>query len=295
VASENNAFLVRDVGSDRRLQLGGPSRRYESKSFLSVPLRKDGQVKGVINVTDPVGRDHLDEADHALLELFADRVVRAMDALSDFKEKSREFEDVRSMFKSLLDAKRYVDTQNVDALSSVLREVSDRLGMSPEESATLRYVFNVYDLGLAKVGQNIIKQPRELSLQDRFDVEQHTIVGNDMLKPIEIIPRVRDAVLYHHENYDGSGYPGKLSGEEIPLDARIIRVADTFRALISHRPYQKQYSLSEAIQVLRHRAGTLFDPHVVEAFVEVVMKHAGSFNTPGSPAETRRELDRSMR
>ncbi len=295
VASENNAFLVRDVEHERRFQLSATSRRYESKSFLSVPLRKDGQVKGVINVTDPVGRDHLDEADHALLELFADRVVRAMDALSDFKEKSREFEDVRSTFKSILDAKRYVDTQNVDALSTVLREVANRLGMSPEENATLRYVFNVYDLGLAKVGHNIIKQPRELTHQDRFDVEQHTIIGTDMLRPIEIIPRVRDAVLYHHENYDGSGYPGKLSGEEIPLDARIIRVADTFRALISHRPYQKQYSLSEAMQVLRHRAGTLFDPKVVEAFVDVVMKHAGSFSTPGSLAEERHELDRSTR
>ena len=295
VASENNAFLVRDVEHERRFQLSATSRRYESKSFLSVPLRKDGQVKGVINVTDPVGRDHLDEADHALLELFADRVVLAMDALSDFKEKSREFEDVRSTFKSILDAKRYVDTQNVDALSTVLREVANRLGMSPQENATLRYVFNVYDLGLAKVGHNIIKQPRELTHQDRFDVEQHTIIGTDMLRPIEIIPRVRDAVLYHHENYDGSGYPGKLSGEEIPLDARIIRVADTFRALISHRPYQKQYSLSEAMQVLRHRAGTLFDPKVVEAFVDVVMKHAGSFSTPGSLAEERRELDRSTR
>jgi signal transduction histidine kinase/putative methionine-R-sulfoxide reductase with GAF domain len=294
VASENNAFLVRDVERERALHPGAAGRRYESKSFLSVPLRKDGRVLGVINVTDPVGRDHLDEADHALLELFADRVVLAMDALSHFKEKSREFEDVRSTFKSILDAKRYIDTQNVDAMSNVLRDVSDKLGMSPEENATLRYVFNVYDLGLAKVGNNIIKQPRELTNQDRFDVEQHTIVGMDMLKPIECIPRVRDAVLYHHENFDGSGYPGKLSGEDIPLDARIIRVADTFRALISHRPYQKQYSLSEAIQVLKHRAGTLFDPNVVDAFVEAVMRHADGFRTPDHPVDSRRERDRSM-
>ncbi len=288
VASENNAFLVRDIGSERRLQAAGPGRRYESKSFLSVPLRKDGRVLGVINVTDPVGRDHLDEADHALLELFADRVVVAMDALSHFKEKSREFEDVRSTFKSILDAKRYIDTHNVEALSNVLRDVAAKLAMSPTESATLQYVFNVYDLGLAKVGHNIIKQPRELTHQDRFDVEQHTIVGTDMLKPIEFIPRVRDAVLYHHENFDGSGYPGKLSGEEIPLDARIIRVADTFRALISHRPYQKQYSLSEAIQVLKHRAGTLFDPKVVDAFVEAVTRHADSFHTPNTSVDSRR-------
>jgi signal transduction histidine kinase/putative methionine-R-sulfoxide reductase with GAF domain len=294
VASDNNAFLVRDVDRERKLQSGGVSRNYESKSFLSVPLRKDGRVLGVINVTDPVGRDHLDEADHALLELFADRVVMAMDALSHFKEKSREFEDVRSTFKSILDAKRYIDTQNVDVMSNVLRDVANKLGMSPEENATLRYVFNVYDLGLAKVGNNIIKQPRELTNQDRFDVEQHTIVGTDMLKPIEFIPRVRDAVLYHHENFDGSGYPGKLSGDEIPLDARIIRVADTFRALISHRPYQKQYSLSEAIQVLKHRAGTLFDPKVVDAFVEAVTQHADSFRTPSTSVDSRREPDRSM-
>lgn len=294
VASENSAFLVRDIDREHKLPSGGMGRHYESKSFLSVPLRKDGRVLGVINVTDPVGRDHLDEADHALLELFADRVVLAMDALSDFKEKSREFEDVRSTFKSILDAKRYIDTQNVDAMASVLRDVSDTLGMTPEENATLRYVFNVYDLGLAKVGHNIIKQPRELTNQDRFDVEQHTIVGNDMLKPIEFFPRVRDAVLYHHENFDGSGYPGKLKGEEIPLDARIIRVADTFRALISHRPYQKQYSLSEAIQVLKHRAGTLFDPRVVDAFVEAVTRHADSFHTPSTSVDTRRDLDRSM-
>jgi HD-GYP domain-containing protein (c-di-GMP phosphodiesterase class II) len=116
-----------------------------------------------------------------------------------------------------------------------------------------------------------------------------------MLRPIEFIPRVRDAVLYHHENYDGSGYPNKLSGDEIPMDARIIRVADTFRALISHRPYQKQYSVEEAIEVLRHRAGTLFDPKVVEAFVEAVQKHAENFRNEYPQVEGPTELDPSVR
>ena len=295
VAKENNAYLVRDTGRDNRLRDVTGVRHYESKSFLSVPVRKDGQVVGVINVTDPVGRDTLDDADHALLELFADRVVMALDALSRFKERSREFEDVRSTFKSILDAKRYVNARNADALSLALRDVAEILGMSAEENATLRYVFNVYDLGLAKVGQNIINQPRELTHEDRFSVEQHTIVGTDMLRPIEFIPRVRDAVLYHHENYDGSGYPGKLSGDEIPMDARIIRVADTFRALISHRPYQKQYSVNEAVEVLRHRAGTLFDPKVVEAFVEAVQRHAEKFRSEYQQVEGPAELDPSVR
>ena len=289
VAQENSAYLVQDVHEDRRVRTAG--RRYESKSFLSVPIRRDNRVVGVINVTDPVGRAALNEEDHALLELFADRVVMALDALSRFKEKSREFEDVRSTFKSILDAKRYINTHNADALSLVIHDVAQSLGMTPEESATLRYTFHVYDLGLAKVGHNIINQPRELTHEDRFNVEQHTIVGTDMLKPIEFIPRVRDAVLYHHENYDGSGYPGKLSGDEIPLDARILRVADTFRALVSHRPYQKKYTLGEAVEVLKHRAGSLFDPKVVDAFVAGVERHADRFRAERESHEAHVELD----
>jgi signal transduction histidine kinase/putative methionine-R-sulfoxide reductase with GAF domain len=291
VAQGNSAFLVRNVESENRMGSLANGKRYESKSFLSVPVRRDNRVIGVINVTEPVGRDSLDDSDHALLEMFAERVVLALDALSHFKEKSREFEDVRATFKSILDAKRYIDPHAADALSTVLRDVAERMGMSPEESASLRYVFNVYDLGLAKIGHNIIKQPRELTDEDRLHLEQHTIVGTDMLKQIEFIPRVRDAVLYHHENYDGTGYPGKLSGDEIPLDARIIRVADTLRALISHRPYQKQYSLNEAIEVIRHRAGTMFDPKVVEVFVNSVNRHADRFRTMSSDTETLADVE----
>jgi signal transduction histidine kinase/putative methionine-R-sulfoxide reductase with GAF domain len=293
VAQGNSAFLVRDVDVENRISGLFNGKRYHSKSFLSVPVRRDDRVIGVINVTEPVGRDSLDESDHALLELFAQRVVLALDALSHFKQKSREFEDVRTTFKSILDAKRYIDTQTAEALAIVLRDVAVGLGMSADESAALRYAFNVYDLGLAKIGHNIIKQPRELTAEDREHLEQHTIVGTDMLKQIEFIPRVRDAVLYHHENYDGSGYPGKLTGDEIPLEARIIRVADTFRALVSHRPYQKQYNLNEAIEVVRHRAGTMFDPKVVEVFVECVNRHADRFRTISSEAEAPAEAERT--
>jgi HD-GYP domain-containing protein (c-di-GMP phosphodiesterase class II) len=94
--------------------------------------------------------------------------------------------------------------------------------------------------------------------------------GSRMLQAIEMVPKIREAVLYHHENYDGSGYPGKLSGEEIPIHARIIRIADSLRALISQRPYQKKYTLEEAKEVLKHRSGTLFDPKIVTVFLNVL-------------------------
>ena len=108
-----------------------------------------------------------------------------------------------------------------------------------------------------------------------------------MLESIEITPTVKDAVLYHHENYDGTGYPGKLAGEEVPLLARIIRVADSFRALISHRPYQRKYTVGEAVDVLKHRSGTFFDPKIVGVFADVVLKRAGDFARPSEPVRKR--------
>jgi HD-GYP domain-containing protein (c-di-GMP phosphodiesterase class II) len=118
-------------------------------------------------------------------------------------------------------------------------------------------------------------------------VEQHTIVGTEMLKAVEVGPQVRDAVLYHHENYDGTGYPAKLSGEQIPVLARVIRVADSFRALTSRRTYQRQYSIEEAIEVLKHRSGALFDPRIVSVFVDVVRKRRDMFGNERAPGRAK--------
>jgi HD-GYP domain-containing protein (c-di-GMP phosphodiesterase class II) len=104
-----------------------------------------------------------------------------------------------------------------------------------------------------------------------------------MIKPIEMESNIRNTILYHHENFDGSGYPGKLAGEEIPIFARIIRVADSFRALISHRPYQKRYTVEEAFEVLNHRAGTFFDPKIVKIFIDAVRKNINEFEAEEVP------------
>jgi len=278
VASENRSYLVHDIEEDERVSLKNNDFLYDSRSFLSVPISSDGTVLGVINVANPTNKDRFEWADCRLLEVFAGRVAIALDKMHEFTQRYADFESVRGTLKSMLDAKRYIDDQSAGAMSLLLADVAGELRLSAEETATLQYAFNVYDLGLAKIGYNIVKQPRQMTSEDRNNIEQHTIVGVDMLRTIEKSPDVNDAVLYHHENYDGSGYPGRLSGDEIPLNARIIRVADAFRALVSHRPYQKQYTAAEAVEVLKHRAGTLFDPKVVEVFVNVVGKHVDRFD-----------------
>jgi len=277
VAQENRSYLVEDIDRDTRVQMRNNDYIYDSRSFLSVPIAVEDHVLGVINVANPVLKETFEQSDCQLLEMFAGRMALALSKLSSFTDASGEFESVRVAFKSMLDARRYVDDNSTTNLTVVLKDVARRMGLTVDETTTLRYVFAVYDLGLAHVGYNIIKQPGQLTEAERKSVEQHTIIGTDMLKPIEMSATVRDAVLYHHENFDGSGYPGRLAGEEIPVLARIIRVADTFRALVSHRPYQKQYSVKEATDVLRQRSGSYFDPAIVRVFVESVKANAKLF------------------
>lgn len=282
VALEKRSRLVTDVDNDAVIGVKNNDFVYDSKSFLSVPILNDGEVMGVINVSNPETKQAFDANDRQLLEVFAVRVGVALQKLIGFTAASMEFEEVRKTFSSMLDSRRYSDDLQAASLNRVLIDVARRLGLTAEESATLQYAFSVYDLGLAKVAYSLGMQPKPLSGEDRTSVEQHTIVGTDMIKRIELTPSVRNAVLYHHENFDGTGYPGKLSGEEIPVYARIIRVADSFRALISHRPYQNRYTLDEALDVLEHRAGTFFDPKIVNTFIEVVRKNSGDFQSHGA-------------
>jgi signal transduction histidine kinase/HD-GYP domain-containing protein (c-di-GMP phosphodiesterase class II) len=291
VALERRSFLVTDIDEDTRVNAKNNDFLYDSRSFLCVPIVNDEEVIGVINAADPDSKDTFDNGDRYLLEVFAIRVGKALGKQARFSVASKEFEDVRTALKSILDARRYVDDQGTDVIRRVLVDVADRLGFSGEEAATLLYAFNVYDLGLANIGYNIVKQPRQLTSKDRKAVEQHTILGTELLEALEQSPSVRDAVLYHHENFDGTGYPNRLTGEEIPVLARILRVADSFRALISHRPYQKKYTVGEALDILKHRSGSFFDPKIAKVFADVVMKRTDDFDSEPMSAQDRETID----
>jgi HD-GYP domain-containing protein (c-di-GMP phosphodiesterase class II) len=182
---------------------------------------------------------------------------------------------------------RFVAARDDLYVTEVVSRAAARLGLDEQTRTALPYVLAVYDLGLSGVGNHILKKPSELSSEERDKIESHTVVGDELLRAIESDSKIREIVLYHHENYDGTGYPGKLRGRAIPLGARLIRVADSLRALISERPYQRRYNLEEAREILKHRSGTFFDPEVVGAFVEAMNElGASGRSSPGEEALT---------
>ncbi|MDD5668768.1 MAG: HD domain-containing protein, partial [Candidatus Omnitrophica bacterium] len=100
----------------------------------------------------------------------------------------------------------------------------------------------------------------------------HPQIGGDIIRPIQYFHKIIPIMLYHHERWDSKGYPNGLKGEEIPVGARIVCMADVYQALTSDRPYRKALPKEKALQIIREGAGTMFDPSIVNVFLKIVEK-----------------------
>jgi HD-GYP domain-containing protein (c-di-GMP phosphodiesterase class II) len=137
------------------------------------------------------------------------------------------------------------------------------------ESAAL-----LHDIGKIGIPENILKKPGRLTSKEQNVVKLHPYVGVQILEPIDILEPIISIIYYHHERFDGKGYLEGLKGEQIPLGARVLAVADAFDAMTSDRPYRRALTVAEAIEELRRCSGSQFDPSIVKAFLKVVEKVA---------------------
>ncbi len=145
-----------------------------------------------------------------------------------------------------------------------------RIGLDSEAAETLYMAGILHDIGKLGIPEAVLNKPGPLSEDQMRLVRRHPEVGYEMLRPVAWLAPVLPAVRYHHENYDGSGYPHGLSGEQIPLMARILRIADMYDALTSPRPYRPARSPAEALRTLADGAGVLTDPALTDAFVAML-------------------------
>jgi diguanylate cyclase (GGDEF)-like protein/putative nucleotidyltransferase with HDIG domain len=143
--------------------------------------------------------------------------------------------------------------------------IAARLGLDVENVELTRLAGSLHDLGKLAVPEEILRKPGPLTPPERMVLERHSQIGFRMLESLGVDP-VAEWVLHHHERWDGMGYPDGLAGEEIPLGARIIFVADAYDAMTSDRAYRGRLMPSEAVAELQRCAGTQFDPEIVEVF-----------------------------
>jgi HD-GYP domain-containing protein (c-di-GMP phosphodiesterase class II) len=145
--------------------------------------------------------------------------------------------------------------------------IGRRLGLDEAQVELTRLAASLHDLGKLAIPEEILRKPSTLNESECLVLQRHPQIGFRMLESLGVEP-IAEWVLHHHERWDGAGYPDRLRGEEIPLGARIIFVADAFVALTSERVYRRPLSPEEALAELERCSGSQFDPAIVEAFGE---------------------------
>lgn len=156
-----------------------------------------------------------------------------------------------------------------DRVSEYSILIGKEIGLSDEELKKLRIGGLFHDIGKIGVPDSILLKTEKLTDEEYSEIKNHPSIGKHILSSASIFSDIIPIIYHHHEKYDGTGYPGKLKGEDIPLLARITAIADTFDAMTSKRSYRNALSLDVAKEEIKRCSGTQFDPKLVEAFIKV--------------------------
>jgi ribonuclease P protein subunit RPR2 len=157
-------------------------------------------------------------------------------------------------------------SKNVMELAGKLGE---RLGLDEAALAELAFAARLHDVGKVGVPDAILFKTSALTEEEYALVRRHPVIGSEILRDVDFLGEGKLVVRHHHERWDGEGYPDGTSGEDIPVEARIVLVCDAFHAMTTDRPYRKRLGMDEAYRRLREGAGTQFDPAVVEVFLSL--------------------------
>ncbi|HAW49704.1 TPA: hypothetical protein DCX16_01960 [bacterium] len=191
------------------------------------------------------------------------------------KELEELYEKTISLWAKSIDGRTRYTQEHSSKVRKYAEAIGKRLYLSDDEMKVLTIASILHDIGKADVAVEILNKPGPLTDEEYRDIKTHSAKGASLLRSIDMLKSAANAVLHHHERYDGYGYPDGLKDEEIPYLARILSVADSFDAMTSERPYKPKKSIHEAIIELQDNAGTQFDPETVDAFIHVLRANPG--------------------
>jgi diguanylate cyclase (GGDEF)-like protein len=188
-----------------------------------------------------------------------------VDQLGDSPDRAARYRAAESLAKAV-DARDAYTGSHSQRVGDYSARIARRLGANEQAVELTRLAGNLHDLGKLAIPEELLRKPEMLNDAERLVLERHPQIGHQMLESLGVEP-VAEWVLHHHERWDGAGYPNNLAGDQIPLEARIIFVADAFDAMTSERAYHERLSQQEALAELERCAGSQFDPAVVEALM----------------------------
>jgi putative nucleotidyltransferase with HDIG domain len=187
-----------------------------------------------------------------------------------YEELEFTYDHTLAALMSALDARDRETEGHSTRVSRVSRQLGIAMGLSEPHLKSLERGALLHDIGKIGISDAILHKPGPLTEEEWKVMRQHPEIGARIVEGIPFLQETLTVVRYHQERWDGTGYPLGMSGDEIPLLARIFSVADTFDALTSDRPYRQRVSTEEALQYIKEQSGAFFDPQIVDVFCRVV-------------------------
>jgi len=267
----------------------------EHLSQMLVPLVIKGEVIGVIHAAGKLQGGDFDRHDLLLVSELAKRAALGLENKYLYES---VFDVLMSTLRSLVstvEARDLYTKQHSQRVTDIALIIAEHMGCTPEQLDTLRVAGYLHDLGKLGVKDSVLLKPGPLTPDEFAQIKAHPVIGEEILAPIGFLPEERALVRHHHERWDGKGYPDGLRGENIPLLARILTVADVFDALTSDRPYRPAMSVEVGAAEIVASKGTQFDPAVVAAFGEVLWKCAEKVVNRSNEGCAQRREDRAAR
>lgn len=240
-------------------------------------LKPFGALEVEIQVAEALQRRRLErEARHRNAELER----RVAEQTAQIRE---SHEETIMRFAAAIELRNQATGDHVERVGTMCALVAAELGWDAEDCRELRLASLLHDVGKISVPDRVLLKAGPLSLEERGQMERHTTIGFQLLggSHSELLALAAEVALYHHERFDGLGYPHELSGEQIPLEARIVSVVDVFDALTSDRPYRLAFPVVVALGMLRDGCGAQFDADVVAAFERILPDVVDLWHSPG--------------
>lgn len=268
VARQGEAVMIGDVSKDSRYFTGFifPDGR-KIQSLLSVPIKFKEEIIGLLHI-ESTELNAFDQDDLFILTTLAQSLAIAIKNAEAREEIEEDFLATLSTLAALIELKDPYTGGHSQKVKEYSLAIADKLGLNSELKEDLEIAASLHDIGKIGVENNILNKPGKLTEAEYEVIKTHPLLGENCIKYIKKLEGASHLVRYHHEHYNGAGYPEGLAGEHIPLGARIIAVADAFDAMTSDRVYRKAMSLEKAISILKAEKGKQFCPHCVDKFLE---------------------------
>ncbi|MDD3344983.1 MAG: HD domain-containing protein [Candidatus Omnitrophica bacterium] len=239
--------------------------------LLGVPLICD-DVAGVIIVQRPGNGRPFDKFDQEMLMNMAEQAVIGIKNLQLYDEQQKiVFGSIKSLV-TLLNTRVPREYTHSPNFSKLVCALGYEVHLREKQIESLKYASLLHDTGKVDIPFEILTKTTRLTSEEYDIIKRHPVKGAQILRPLQILRPVIPIIMHHHEKYNGTGYPSHLKGEQIPLCARIMSVADAFEAMVYGRPYRQRMDIDSAVKEIKKKSGTQFDPKIVDAFLRVIKR-----------------------